>query len=109
MKDKKDLAKYFPITMSEVQRKETKEAKSDSQSFSKRTAPLNNEDQMISMFKKRMENLALAKASEERQNLRLETKEEILSEIKSGSPESPKKGLASKVFLPFELLLQEFA
>ena len=44
--------------------------------------PLTNEDQMISMFKKRMENLALAKASEERQNLKLETKEEILSEIK---------------------------
>ena len=103
MKEHKELEKFFPITMSEVSKRENKESegkkefKRETESYEskesksaseqnqqnpKRTAPLTNEDQMISMFKKRMENLALAKASEERQNLKLETKEEILSEIK---------------------------
>jgi len=62
--------------------------------------PLTNEDQMISMFKKRIENLALARASEERQNLKLETKEEILSEIKRAvQEESQSKQRAEDVLV----------
>ena len=86
MEDYKELAKFFPITMSEVQKREGTKTKNASEPNPKKV-PLTNEDQMISMFKKRMENLALAKASEERQNLKLETKEEILSEIKKAVQE----------------------